>query len=208
MTLDEYILSHSEPESDLLKKLTREANAKLLHGRMVSGHIQGRLLSAVTKMIKPRNILEIGTYVGYSAICFAEGLPDNGRITTIDIDDEIESMARRYINQSPNADKIDFIVGDALQIIPGMNQMFDLVFIDGDKRQYMAYYNAVFDKVPQGGFILADNTLWDGKLIQPIASNDWMSKGLIEFNDFIAQDDRVERFILPLRDGLTIIRKK
>lgn len=205
--LEQYIIDHSVEELPLLKQLSREANVKLLHGRMVSGHIQGRLLSAVAHMIKPYRILEIGTYVGYSAICLAEGLPENGKLITIDKDDEIEDMASSYLERCDNAGKIDFIIGDALKIIPGLDETFNLVFIDGDKRQYNEYYDAVFDKVPSGGFILADNTLWNGKLLHDVASNDHMSKGLVAFNDRIVNDKRVETFMLPLRDGITFIRK-
>lgn len=205
--LEKYILEHSVSESPLLKRLTREANVKLLHGRMVSGHIQGRMLASFAHMIKPNRILEIGTYVGYSAICLSEGLAENGKLITIDKDDEIEDMAREYISQSPHANKIEFIVGDALRIIPALQDKFELVFIDGDKRQYNEYYDAVFDKVPPGGFILADNTLWNGKLLQQVAANDHMSHGLITFNDRVCHDNRVESFILPLRDGITIMRK-
>lgn len=205
--LEQYVIDHSVEELPLLKQLSREANVKLLHGRMVSGHIQGRLLSAVAHMIKPDRILEIGTYVGYSAICLAEGLPENGKLITIDKDDEIEDMARSYLERCDNAGKIDFIIGDALKIIPGLDDTFNLVFIDGDKRQYNEYYDAVFDKVPSGGFILADNTLWNGKLLHDVASNDHMSKGLVAFNDRIVNDKRVETFMLPLRDGITFIRK-
>ncbi|MCQ2350519.1 MAG: O-methyltransferase [Paludibacteraceae bacterium] len=208
MELEEYILQHSEPESELLARLDREANVKLLHPRMVSGHIQGRLLSALSWMIRPERILEIGTYVGYSAMCLAEGLTDNGKIITLDIDDEIEDMAREYISQSPYASKIDFRIGDAVKLIPDMNEVFDLVFIDGNKRDYIEYFECVLPKVRKNGFILADNTLWAGKVIQTPESNDYQTKGLIAFNDYIAKDERIDRFILPLRDGLTIMRKR
>ncbi len=208
MELEEYILQHSEPESELLARLDREANVKLLHPRMVSGHIQGRLLSALSWMIRPERILEIGTYVGYSAMCLAEGLTDNGKIITLDIDDEIEDMAREYISQSPYASKIDFRIGDAVKLIPDMNEVFDLVFIDGNKRDYIEYFECVLPKVRKNGFILADNTLWAGKVTQTPESNDYQTKGLIAFNDYIAKDERIDRFILPLRDGLTIMRKR
>ncbi|MCQ2336429.1 MAG: class I SAM-dependent methyltransferase [Paludibacteraceae bacterium] len=206
MTIDDYILEHSQPESELLARLDREANVKLLHPRMVSGHIQGRLLSALSWMIRPERILEIGTYVGYSAMCLAEGLADNGKIITLDIDDEIEDMAREYIARSPYAEKIDFRIGDAVKLIPEMEEVFDLVFIDGNKRDYIEYYECVLPKVKKGGFILADNTLWAGKVAETPESNDYQTKGLIAFNDFIAKDERIDRFILPLRDGLTIMR--
>lgn len=206
MTIEDYILEHSQPESELLARLDREANVKLLHPRMVSGHIQGRLLSALSWMIRPERILEIGTYVGYSAMCLAEGLADNGKIITLDIDDEIEDMAREYIAQSPYAEKIDFRIGDAVKLIPDIDEVFDLVFIDGNKRDYIEYFECVLPKVRKGGFILADNTLWAGKVTETPENNDYQTKGLIAFNDFIAKDERVDRFILPLRDGLTIMR--
>ncbi len=206
MTLEDYILSHSQPESPLLARLDRDANVRLLHPRMVSGHIQGRLLSSLSWMIRPRRILEIGTYVGYSAMCLAEGLADDGKVITLDIDDEIEDMAREYISQSPYASKIDFRIGDAVKIIPSIDDVFDLVFIDGNKRDYIEYYECVLPKVRKNGFILADNTLWAGKVTETPESNDYQTKGLIAFNDYIAKDERVDRFILPLRDGLTIMR--
>jgi predicted O-methyltransferase YrrM len=207
--LEKYILDHSEPETELLQKLTHEANVKLLHPHMLSGHIQGRLLSMLVAMIKPKRILELGTYVGYSAICLAENLPEDGKLITIDIDDEIEDMAREYINASPNASKIEFVVADALKWLEESNETFDLIFIDANKRHYIEYYNAVFDKLTPGGFILADNTLWGGKVVEKVASNDYQTKGLLAFNDYLnTQKDKISYFILPLRDGLTFIQKK
>lgn len=207
MNIEEYILQHSQPESELLAKLEREANVRLLHPRMVSGHIQGRLLSSISWMIRPKNVLEIGTYVGYSAMCLAEGLAEGGKVITLDIDDEIEDMAREFIDQSPYASQIDFRIGDAITLIPEMDEEFDLVFIDGNKRDYIAYFEAVLPKVRKNGFILADNTLWAGKVMETPANNDYQTKGLIAFNDYIAKRNDVDRFILPLRDGLTFIRK-
>lgn len=207
--LESYIIEHSEPESQLLQKLTHEANVKLLHPHMLSGHIQGRLLSMLVAMIKPKRILELGTYVGYSAICLAENLPEDGKLITIDIDDEIEDMAREYINASPSASKIEFIVADALKWLEECNETFDLIFIDANKRHYIEYYNAVFDKLTPGGFILADNTLWGGKVVEKVANNDYQTKGLLAFNDYLnTQQDKISYFILPLRDGLTFIQKK
>lgn len=207
--LENYIIEHSEPESELLQKLTHEANVKLLHPHMLSGHIQGRLLSMLVAMIKPKRILELGTYVGYSAICLAENLPEDGKLITIDIDDEIEDMAREYINASPSASKIEFIVADALKWLEECNETFDLIFIDANKRHYIEYYNAVFDKLTPGGFILADNTLWGGKVVEKVANNDYQTKGLLAFNDYLnTQQDKISYFILPLRDGLTFIQKK
>mgnify|MGYP002516819436 FL=1 len=207
--LEKYILEHSEPETELLQKLTHEANVKLLHPHMLSGHIQGRLLSMLVAMIKPKRILELGTYVGYSAICLAENLPEDGKLITIDIDDEIEDMAREYINASPSASKIEFIVADALKWLEECDETFDLIFIDANKRHYIEYYNAVFDKLTPGGFILADNTLWGGKVVEKVANNDYQTKGLLAFNDYLnTQQDKISYFILPLRDGLTFIQKK
>ena len=207
--LENYIIEHSEPESQLLQKLTHEANVKLLHPHMLSGHIQGRLLSMLVAMIKPKRILELGTYVGYSAICLAENLPEDGKLITIDIDDEIEDMAREYINASPSASKIEFIVADALKWLEECNETFDLIFIDANKRHYIEYYNAVFDKLTPGGFILADNTLRGGKVVEKVANNDYQTKGLLAFNDYLnTQQDKISYFILPLRDGLTFIQKK
>jgi predicted O-methyltransferase YrrM len=205
--LEKYILDHSQPESQLLRELTREVNVGMLHPHMLSGHIQGRLLSMIVSMMNARRVLELGTYVGYSAICMAEGLPADGKITTIDIDDEIEDIARGYIARSPHADKIEFLICDALEYLKTCNEQFDLVFIDANKRHYIAYFEAVFDKVRPGGIILADNTLWGGKVVEKVASNDYQTQGLLQFNDYLNTVSGIEYFILPLRDGLTFIRK-
>jgi predicted O-methyltransferase YrrM len=206
--IEKYILDHSQPESELLQKLTREVNIGMLHPHMLSGHIQGRLLSMLVHMLKPHRILELGTYVGYSAICMAEGLPADGKIITIDIDDEIEDIARGYIAQSPHADKIEMLVCDALEWLPTCNETFDLVFMDANKRHYIEYFEAVIDKVRPGGFILADNTLWDGHIVEEAYDKDRQTLALRAFNDKVASDERLEKVILPLRDGLTIIRVK
>ena len=205
--LEKYILDHSQPESQLLRELTREVNVGMLHPHMLSGHIQGRLLSMIVSMMNARRVLELGTYVGYSAICMAEGLPADGKITTIDIDDEIEDIARGYIARSPHADKIEFLICDALEYLKTCNEQFDLVFIDANKRHYIAYFEAVFDKVRPGGIILADNTLWGGKVVEKVASNDYQTQGLLQFNDYLNTVSGIEYFIFPLRDGLTFIRK-
>lgn len=205
--LEKYILDHSQAESQLLRELTREVNVGMLHPHMLSGHIQGRLLSMIVSMMNARRVLELGTYVGYSAICMAEGLPADGKITTIDIDDEIEDIARGYIARSPHADKIEFLICDALEYLKTCNEQFDLVFIDANKRHYIAYFEAVFDKVRPGGIILADNTLWGGKVVEKVASNDYQTQGLLQFNDYLNTVSGIEYFILPLRDGLTFIRK-
>ena len=206
--LEKYILDHSQPESQLLRELTREVNVGMLHPHMLSGHIQGRLLSMIVSMMNARRVLELGTYVGYSAICMAEGLPADGKIITIDIDDEIEDIARGYIARSPHADKIEFLICDALEYLKTCNEQFDLVFIDANKRHYIAYFEAVFDKVRPGGIILADNTLWGGKVVEKVASNDYQTQGLLQFNDYLNTVSGIEYFILPLRDGITFIRKK
>ncbi|MEE1173872.1 MAG: O-methyltransferase [Paludibacteraceae bacterium] len=205
--IEKYILDHSQPESQLLRELTREVNVGMLHPHMLSGHIQGRLLSMIVSMMNARRVLELGTYVGYSAICMAEGLPADGKITTIDIDDEIEDIARGYIARSPHAEKIEFLICDALEYLKTCNEQFDLVFIDANKRHYIAYFEAVFDKVRPGGIILADNTLWGGKVVEKVASNDYQTQGLLQFNDYLNTVSGIEYFILPLRDGLTFIRK-
>lgn len=206
--LDTYIAERIDQEPDLLRALYRETHVKLLRPRMLSGHVQGRLLKMFVRMIQPKTILELGTFAGYSALCMAEALGEGCVVHTIDIDDELESFARKYFDQSPDRDKIRFHIGDALAIIPTLDDVFDLVFIDADKRQYTAYYEAVLPKVRPGGFILADNTLWDGKVVQPVASNDHHTKEILAFNDHVAADPRVEKVILPIRDGLTILYKK
>lgn len=204
-----YILAHSTPESELLARLDREAHVRLLHGRMVSGHLQGRLLSTFSHMLRPQRILELGTYVGYSALCLAEGLAPGGKVITIDVDEEIEDMARRYFAESGMEDRIEFLVGDALTLIPTLQESWDLVFIDADKRDYLAYYEAVIGQVRPGGYLLADNTLWDGKVLQTqVPASDRQTHGVLAFNDYVVRDERVEAFILPIRDGMTIIRKK
>ena len=206
--LDSYIVAHSEKEPLLLEELYREAHVRLLRPRMLSGHLQGRILSMLSHMIRPRRILEIGTFAGYSALCLAEGLAPDGKIITMEVDDEMEDFARSFFAKSLYEDKIELIIGSALDLLPSMNEVLDMVFIDGDKREYVAYYDAVFDKVAVGGYILADNTLWDGKVIEPLVPSDKQTAGVIDFNEYLVQDTRVEKVILPLRDGLTLIRKK
>lgn len=208
MTIEEYIESHSEKESDYLAKVNRRTHLKMINPRMMSGHLQGRVLAMLCYMIKPKRALELGTYSGYSALCMAEGMPEDGILHTIEHDDEVEDFIKENIDGSEYGHKIQLHIGDALEEIEKLNEIFDLVFIDADKRQYSAYYEAVFPKVRQGGFILADNTLWDGKLIEEVHHNDKQTQEIIHFNEMIASDERVEKVILPLRDGLTIIRKK
>ena len=208
-SIEEYILSHIDSEPPLLSDMARDAQANLLHGRMVSGHLQGRLLKMFARMIRPRRVLEIGTCTGYSAICLAEGMDDDAELYTIEKDDEMEDFIRKYFDRSEQQNKIRLIFGDALQIIPAFDDdFFDMAFIDGDKRQYNAYFEQVLPKIRQGGFILADNTLWNGKLLQKVAGNDWQTKGIMEFNESLVNDKRVEKVILPVRDGLTLIQKK
>ena len=206
--LENYILKHSEPEPDYLYRLWRATNLHTIHGRMASGHLQGRLLKMLVQMIRPRNILEIGTFSGYSAISMAEGLADDGRLYTFEINDEMEDFTRPWIEGSDVAGKIEFIIGDALQEAPKLNIVFDMVFMDGDKRTYRDCFEMAMSLLRPGGFILADNTLWDGHVVDHAYDRDHQTQGIRDFNDCIAADDRVEQVILPLRDGLTLIRKK
>ena len=206
--LDTYILAHIEPEPDYLYRLWRATNIYMLHGRMASGHLQGRLLKMLVQMIRPKNILEVGTFSGYSAICMAEGLEADGHVYTFEINDEQEDFTRPWIEQSPVADKIEFIIGDAITEAPRLGITFDMAFIDGDKRTYRETYETVLALLRPGGFILADNTLWDGHVVDPAYDRDQQTRGIESFNDFLTTDSRVEQVILPLRDGLTIIRKK
>jgi caffeoyl-CoA O-methyltransferase len=205
--IEEYILKHTDPESDYLKRLYRDTCVNLLRPRMASGHLQGRVLKMFVKMIRPARILEIGTFSGYSALCMAEGLEEGGRLYTFEINDEQEDFTRPWIERSPYADKIEFIIGDALQLVPQMNVVFDMVFIDGNKRDYIAYFEMVMKYLRKGGFIFVDNTLWDGHVLVLPERSDRQTEGIIDFNDYIVGDKRIEKVILPLRDGLTMIRK-
>lgn len=209
MTLDEYILAHIDPESDYLKALYRATHVKLLRPRMASGHLQGRMLKMFVEMIRPQTILEIGTYSGYSALCLAEGLTEGGLLHTFEINDEQEDFTRPWLEKSPWADKIKFHIGDALELVPQMGISFDLAFVDGDKRRYIDYYEMVMQHLNPGGYIIADNTLWDGHVLETDTHHtDRQTLGIKAFNDLVATDTRVEKVILPIRDGLTIIRKK
>ena len=205
--LDAYILSHSDPEGDYLHRLYRATNIHTIHGRMASGHLQGRLLKMLVRMLRPRSILEVGTFSGYSAIGLAEGLDEGGMVYTFEINDEQEDFTRPWIEQSAVADKIRFIIGDAVTEAPKLGITFDMAFIDGDKRTYLQTYDAVLPLIRQGGIILADNTLWDGHVVDRAYDHDSQTRGIELFNDAVAADTRVEKVILPLRDGLTIIRK-
>ncbi len=205
--LDDYVVSHIDPEPDYLYRLYRATNIHLLHGRMASGHLQGRLLKMLVRMIRPKNILEVGTFSGYSSICLAEGLEEGGRVYTFEINDEQEDFTRPWIEGSPVADKIKFLIGDAITEAPRLGIVFDMAFIDGNKRTYIETYEMALSVLRPGGFILADNTLWDGHVVDPAYDHDQQTQGIVSFNDYIAADTRVEKVILPLRDGLTLIRK-
>ncbi|MEN8115501.1 MAG: O-methyltransferase [Bacteroidota bacterium] len=205
---DKYILDNIEPEDEVLKELDRETNLKILGARMISGHLQGQVLTMLSKMAQPKYILELGTFTGYSAICLAKGLQEDGKLFTIEIDDELEWLAQKYFKKAGLKDKIDQRIGSALEIIPTLTETFDLVFIDADKREYVEYYNLLIDKIKSGGYIIADNTLWSGKVLETPAADDHQTKGIIEFNSLVKNDSRIEKVILPLRDGMTVIRKK
>jgi predicted O-methyltransferase YrrM len=198
----------TDPESELLQELNRETYANILMPRMLSGHIQGRVLSMFSKMIQPRFILEIGTFTGYSALCLAEGLQEYGKLITIDINDELEKMVRRFFEKSTLHSKLDYKIGHALDIIPSLDETFDLVFIDADKDNYSNYYDLVLPKLKTGGFIIADNVLWSGKVLMPEKEMDRDTLSLHQFNQKIHADDRVENVLFPIRDGLMVIRKK
>ena len=206
--IEEYILSHIDEEPEILRLLNRDTQVNFLNGRMVSGHLQGRLLVMLSRMIKPERVLEIGTFTGYSAICFAEGTDENAQIHTVELNDELEETILNWFRLAGYSEKIQLHIGDALEIIPELEGLFDMVFIDLEKRDYIACHEAVFPKVKPGGFILVDNTLWYGKILGEIDPGDAQSLAISKYNDYIANDSRVEKVILPLRDGLTIIRKK
>jgi predicted O-methyltransferase YrrM len=206
--IERYILDHIEPEEAILKEIDRYTNLKLTGARMLSGHIQGLTLSMISKMIKPQYILEIGTFTGYSAICLSRGLVENGKLVTIETNDEMEIIASGFFEKAGLKDKIELKIGNALNIIPTLGYEFDLVFLDADKREYLQYYKAVLKITKPGGFIVADNTLWSGKVVEPLMVADEQTQGIIAFNEFLKNDMRVEKVILPIRDGMTIIRKK
>lgn len=205
--LEKYIELHTQEESEVLQQLNRETYQKILMPRMLSGHLQGRVLSMLSKMIKPKNILEIGTYTGYSGICLAEGLLDSGKLYTIDINEELEMMVRKYFEEAKITEKVDYTIGNALEIIPSLEVEFDLVFIDADKENYSNYFDLVIDKVSKGGYLVADNVLWSGKVVQELKKNDKETRALLAFNSKIQEDERVENVLFPIRDGLMIMRK-
>ena len=207
MNEETYILNHIDEESEHLAELYRKAHIRLLRPRMLAGHLQGRVLKMLVRMHHPQRILEIGTYTGYATLCLAEGLPEGGEIHTVEIDEEMEDFIREQFDQSPLKDKIRLHIGDAQVVIPQLEGQFDMVYIDGDKREYCEYYDLVFDKVRSGGVILADNTLWSGKVWKEPDTNDKQTLGIVRFNEKIKQDQRIEKIILPLRDGLTVIYK-
>lgn len=206
--LEEYILAHISPEGEMLRRLNRETHLYHLRPRMCSGHLQGRLLKMFVRMIAPKAILELGTFTGYSALCLAEGIAPDGVVHTIEIDDELEDFIRAHFDASEYGSRIVLHIGDAEQIIPTLDTHFDLVFIDANKRDYVAYYEMAMQVLNPGGFIIADNTLWDGKVVTCTEKIDAQTAGILAFNDHVAADDRVEVVIIPLRDGLTIIHKK
>lgn len=206
--LDDYVSAHTEQESELLYELNRRTHLEVLQPRMLSGHFQGRVLSMISHMVQPKSILEIGTYTGYSAICMAEGLAEGGKITTIDKNEELEDLITEFFGRAGLSETIDFRIGNAMEIIPTLDEQFDLVFIDADKGNYGNYYDMVIDKVPSGGYILLDNVLWSGKVLEEAEPGDIDTKELISLNKRLHEDDRVQNIILPIRDGLTILRKK
>ena len=208
MNIFDYIEQHSSPESDVLKRITRSTHLEVINPRMLSGHVQGRVLSMISQMIQPQRILELGTFTGYSALCLAEGLTDDGKLITIEHNDEMEPSIRRNLGLTPLGEKIELVIGDAIEVLMGLDEKFDLIFIDADKKQYCDYLDLVIPLLRPGGWILADNTLWDGHIIDPAYDKDKQTIALRAFNDKVMQDERLDKVILPLRDGLTIIRKK
>lgn len=209
LEIEKYIEAHTAEENTLLQQINRDTHLEVMRPRMLSGHVQGRLLSLFSKMISPKNILEIGTYTGYSAICMAEGLQEDGQLITIDVNEELEDRVNGYFEQAGLTDQIEFKIGNAMEIIPTLTQQFDLVFIDADKSNYSNYLELVVDKVPAGGYIIADNVLWSGKVVEKFRKSlDKDTEALLKFNKAVHQDDRFENVLLGVRDGLMILRKK
>jgi len=204
--LEDYIEQHSEKEPDLLAALNKETYQKILLPRMLSGHFQGRVLSMLSKLIRPVNILEIGTYTGYAALCLCEGMQEKGQLHTIDIKEELETIQRKYFDKSPWGNQIFQHLGEAIAIIPTLELKFDLVFIDADKENYLNYFELILPKMNKGGIILSDNVLWSGKILEPLQKNDVSTKVLLEYNELLKNDPRVETVLLPIRDGLTVSR--
>jgi len=205
--LDQYVCAHTSAENELLAKLNRDTHVNVLQPRMLSGHFQGRILSMLSHMIRPERILEIGTYTGYSALCLAEGLTENGKLITIDVNAQLEDFVRGYFAQSELDPKIDYRIANAVELIPQLDEQFDIVFIDADKMNYINYYHLVFDKVKKGGYILSDNVLWSGKVTGDYEKLDKDTRLLMDFNKLIQEDGRVENVLLPIRDGIMIARK-
>lgn len=208
--LEQYVETMSSPEEALLRELERETYLRVINPRMISGHIQGKFMEMLVRMLRPRRILEIGTFTGYSALCMAAGLDDGGIIDTCEIDDELEEMIRSFFDRSQHGGKIRLHIGSALEIAPTLGERYDLVFMDGDKREYTAYYNMLIDNglVGSGSFILADNILWYGKVVEPVAKGDKQTQAIVDFNRMIREDERVENVIIPIRDGINLIRVK
>jgi predicted O-methyltransferase YrrM len=205
--LEQYILEHTTSEDPVLEELYRQTHIRFVNPNMVSGCLQGRFLEMISKMIQPENILEIGTFTGYSAICLAKGLRPGGRLTTIELNDELTAFAGSFFEKAGLSSVIEQLTGNALDIIPRLDHIFDLVFIDGDKREYVGYYKVVIDKVKPGGLIIADNVLWGGRVLEK-GTSDPQERGIIDFNEMISKETNIENFILPIRDGLMLIRKK
>jgi len=205
--LDQYIEKHTTDEDAVLQELSRETHLKTYYPRMLSGKVQGKFLEMIVQMIQPFRVLEIGTFTGYSAISMAKGMPENGKIITLEVNEEMESFIKKFIQKSGLENKIELLMGNAIELIPTLNEQFDLVFIDADKEQYIDYYNLSLEKLKPGGFILADNVLWSGKVLETDAKSDKETKGIKAFNDFVAKDSRVEQVIISVRDGLMLARK-
>jgi predicted O-methyltransferase YrrM len=206
--LDDYIVNHSEQEPELLQQLTRETYQKILQPIMLSGPYQGRVLSMISKLLNPKSILELGTFTGYSTLCLAEGLHQDGEIHTIDVNEELVDFQRKYFDKSGFGKQIIQHTGNAIEVIPQINKMFDMAFIDADKPNYSNYFHLIIDKINPGGIILSDNVLWHGKVVQPIGEKDVSTKAVINYNTLLKNDKRIETVLLPIRDGLTISRKK
>lgn len=206
--LNEYVCEHTTPESDILRELNRETHVKILQPRMLSGAFQGRFLTLIAQLVRPQKVLEIGTYTGYSALAFLEGMPENGTITTIDINEELEDFVRSFLTKANVEQRVNYLIGNALEIIPTLEMDFDLVFLDADKRNYLSYYKQLIDNLKSGAYILADNVLWSGKVVEPLDPKDIDTHEILAFNKYVQEDERVENILLPIRDGLMLIRKK
>lgn len=207
-SIQQYCDAHSDEQNELLQKIDRETHTQVMMPRMLSGHFQGRVLAMLSHMIQPKCILEIGTYTGFSALCMAEGMSKDAQLITLDINEELEDRVRGYFTESPFNEMIDYRIGNALDLIPKIEESLDLVFIDADKKNYLNYYKLVFDKVRSGGYIIADNVLWSGKVVQTEKKTDKDTQAILDFNRWVQEDDRVENVLFPIRDGLMVVRKK